>query len=198
MHTNRKTIRLTQLALLTAIEILLAFTPLGFIPLPTISITTLHIPVIIGAILLGPVDGAILGGVMGICSMLKATFAGVDMTAYLVNPFTSGNPLASITMAVGSRIMIGVVAGYVYLYLSKKNFPTTLSIGISAFLGTLTNTILFLGCMSIFFKTFPLVNILAMVIGINAISEMIAAVIISIGVCLPVMRYMKKKIIVKS
>lgn len=196
MHTNKKTVRLTQLALLTAIEIVLAFTPLGFIPLPTISITTLHIPVIIGAILLGPLDGAILGGVMGVCSMLKATFAGTDMTAYLISPFTSGNPIGSIIMALGSRIMIGVVAGYVYQFLKKKNLPTALSIGISAFLGTLTNTVLFLGFMSIFFNTFPLVSILQVVVGINAVSEMIAAVVISIAVCIPVMRYMKKKIIV--
>ncbi len=196
MRTNRKTLKLTQLALLSAIEVLLAFTPLGFIPLPTISITTLHIPVIIGAILLGPLDGAILGGVMGICSVLKATFAGVDMTAILVNPFTSGNPAASLVMAVGSRIMIGVVAGCVYKFLSSKKMPTALAVGISACLGTLTNTVLFLGCMSIFFNSFPLVNIIGIVLGVNAIMENVAAIVISIAVTLPVMKYMKRKIIV--
>lgn len=195
MHTNRKTVRLTQLALLAAIEVLLAFTPLGFIPLPAISITTLHIPVIIGAVLLGPADGAILGGVMGICSMLKATFAGTDLTSVLINPFMSGNPLASVIMTIGSRIMIGVVAGVVYRQLSKRGVATALAIALAALAGTLTNTVLFLGFMSIFFKTFPLVNILGIVIGVNAVSEIIAAMVISVAVCIPVMRYMRRKIV---
>lgn len=198
MQTNRKTIRLTQLALLTAIEVLLTFTPLGFIPLPIVTITTLHIPVIIGAVLLGPLDGAILGGVMGICSMLKATFAGTSATSFLISPFSSGNPLGSIIMAVGSRIMIGVVAGYVYLWLSKTKMPTSVDIGIAAVSGTLTNTVLFLGFMYLFFRSFPLTDLLATIISINTLSEVIAAVIISIAVCIPVMRYMKKKVIVRE
>lgn len=198
MQTNRTTVRLTQLALLSAIEILLTFTPLGFIPLPTISITTLHIPVIIGAILLGPGDGAILGGVMGLCSVFKATFQPTNATSFLISPFSSGNPLGSLLMTVGSRIMIGVVAGYVYLLLKKRQVPTALSIGISAVCGTLTNTILFLGMMSIFFSTFPLINILSVVIGINSVAEIIAAVVISIAVCLPVMKYLHEKIIIKN
>lgn len=195
MQTNRNTLRLTQLALLGAIEVILAITPLGLIPLPTISITLLHIPVIIGAILLGPLDGGILGFIMGVCSMAKAIFAPSSATSYLINPFTSGNPLASLAMTIIPRILIGVVAGYTYRYLSKTNTPTWVSVGISAFLGTLTNTVLFLGSLSIFFSSFPLINILALVVGINTVSEMIAAVVISIGVCLPVMRYMKKRIV---
>lgn len=198
MNAKSSTVRLTQLALLSAIEILLTFTPLGFIPLPTISITTLHVPVIIGAILLGPVDGAILGGVMGLCSVFKSTFQPTSVTSYLISPFTSGNPLGSLIMTVGARIMIGVVAGYLYQFLKKRDVPTVISIGISAFFGTITNTILFLGCMSLFFSTFPLTNILSVVIGVNSIAEILVAIIISIAVCLPVMKYLHEKIIVSS
>ena len=64
---NNKTLMLTQLALLTAIEVILTFTPLGFIMIPPVSITVLHIPVIVGAILTGKKGGAVLGGVFGIC-----------------------------------------------------------------------------------------------------------------------------------
>lgn len=195
MQSKQSVVRLTQLALLSAIEILLTFTPLGFIPLPMISVTTLHIPVIIGAVLLGPLDGAILGGVMGLCSMFKATFMPTSVTSYLISPFSSGNPLGTLIMALGSRIMIGVVAGYVYLLLKKKKVPTSISIGISAFCGTITNTILFLGFMYIFFSTFPLMEVLAMIISINTVAEIIAAIIISIAVCLPVMKYLHEKII---
>ena len=64
---------LTSVALMAAIVILLANTPLGMIHLPIIKATTVHIPVILGAILLGPWAGALLGGIFGICSMISNT-----------------------------------------------------------------------------------------------------------------------------
>ena len=62
---------LVSVALMAAIVILLANTPLGMIQLPIIKATTVHIPVIIGAILLGPSAGAILGFVFGVCSLVS-------------------------------------------------------------------------------------------------------------------------------
>ena len=67
-------------AMMAAIVILLANTPLGMIQLPIIKATTTHIPVIVGAILLGPGAGAILGGVFGICSMISNTVAPVAVS----------------------------------------------------------------------------------------------------------------------
>ena len=61
---------MVSVALMAAIVIVLANTPLGMIQLPIIKATTVHIPVILGAILLGPAAGAILGGVFGICCVL--------------------------------------------------------------------------------------------------------------------------------
>ena len=67
MNKKRKDTRwLTSVALMAAIVILLANTPLGMIQLPVIKATTVHIPVILGAVLLGPMAGAVLGGVFGI------------------------------------------------------------------------------------------------------------------------------------
>ena len=60
--STSKTRQLTQLSLLIALEAVMAFTPLGFIMIPPISITILHIPVIIGAILMGPTYGGFFGG----------------------------------------------------------------------------------------------------------------------------------------
>ena len=71
MNTKKKDTRyLTSVALMAAIVILLANTPLGMIQLPIIKATTVHIPVILGAILLGPGAGAILGAVFGLCSLI--------------------------------------------------------------------------------------------------------------------------------
>ena len=78
--SKQKTRWLVTLAMFAAIIVLLAFTPLGLIPLPFIKATTIQIPVVIGAILLGPLAGAILGGVFGICSMVNATVAPTPMS----------------------------------------------------------------------------------------------------------------------
>lgn len=68
---------LVGVAMMAAIVVLLANTPLGMIQLPIIKATTTHIPVIIGAILLGPMAGAVLGGVFGLCSLVSNTVAPV-------------------------------------------------------------------------------------------------------------------------
>ena len=66
MKNRKKDTRwLVGVAMMAAIVVLLANTPLGMIQLPIIKATTTHIPVIIGAILLGPMAGAVLGGVLG-------------------------------------------------------------------------------------------------------------------------------------
>ena len=79
---------LTSVALMAAIVILLANTPLGMIQLPIIKATTVHIPVILGAIILGPMAGAILGGVFGICSLISNTIAPT-LLSFAFSPFMS-------------------------------------------------------------------------------------------------------------
>ena len=65
---------LSMLGLLAAMEIVLTLTPLGFIPLGVTKATTLHIPVILGGVLMGPLAGGILGGVFGLLSVITNTF----------------------------------------------------------------------------------------------------------------------------
>ena len=62
---NEKTYELVLTALFTAIIVIMAFTPLGYIPLVVINATVIHIPVILGALFLGPKKGAFLGFVFG-------------------------------------------------------------------------------------------------------------------------------------
>ena len=66
MNNKKDTRYMVTLALMAAIVILLANTPLGMIQLPIIKATTVHIPVIIGSIVLGPAAGAFLGAVFGV------------------------------------------------------------------------------------------------------------------------------------
>ena len=97
MKTRKKDTRyLTSVALMAAVVILLANTPLGMIHLPIIKATTVHIPVILGAILLGPGAGAILGAVFGVCSMISNTMTPT-LLSFAFSPFLS---MTGITGAV--------------------------------------------------------------------------------------------------
>ena len=77
---------LTLVGLLAAVEVVLTLTPLGFIPLGVTKATTIHIPVILGAVLLGPAAGAVLGGVFGVLSVLTNTFQPT-VTSFVFTPF---------------------------------------------------------------------------------------------------------------
>lgn len=109
---NKEKIRkLVISAMLGAITIVLGLTPLGFIPLGIMNATTMHIPVIIAAILEGPIVGAAVGLIFGVSSMVKA------FTMPLPTSFVFWNPL----IAVLPRILIGVVSYYLYAAFSSRS-----------------------------------------------------------------------------
>jgi len=153
---NRKydTRWLVSVALMAAIVIVLANTPLGMIQLPIVKATTVHIPVIIGAILLGPYAGAILGGVFGICSLISNTTAPT-LLSFAFSPFmsTSGIPgaLKAIWISVGCRILIGVVAGWVWILLKKIKCNQIIALVVTGFVGSMVNTITVMGSIYLLF-----------------------------------------------
>ena len=145
MSSNSKKLSTRSLvvtAMMIAITAVLSVTPLGLIPLGTISASTIHIPTIIIAILEGPVIGAITGAAMGLISLFRAMTApsGI-LDPYFVNPIISVLP----------RILIGVVAAYSYKLFSKITKKDSLSTGIAALLGSITNTVLVLGLLYIIY-----------------------------------------------
>ena len=103
-HRKRDTRWLVGVAMMSAIVVLLANTPLGLINIPPIKATTVHIPVILGALLLGPMAGGILGGVFGICSMISNTIAPVP-ASICFSPFlaVSMAELSVLSRLCGSR-----------------------------------------------------------------------------------------------
>ena len=135
---------MAAVAMMAAIVVLLANTPLGLIQLPVIKATTTHIPVIIGAILLGPLAGGILGGVFGICSMISNTIAPVA-TSMCFSPFLSETGLVgavkAVWVSVGCRILIGVVAGWLWIALKKWKVNDLVALPIVGFVGSMTNTV---------------------------------------------------------
>ena len=113
---QHKTKSLVQLALFTALILLLAFVPyIGYIKIPILAIqaTTIHIPVIVGSILLGPKRGAFLGFVFGLTSLINNT-TQPGLTSFCFSPFIQvgdglgGSPLALVVCFV-PRIACGIV-----------------------------------------------------------------------------------------
>lgn len=153
MKTKKHDTRwMVSVALMAAIVIVLANTPLGMIQLPIIKATTVHIPVILGAILLGPGAGAILGAVFGICSLVSNTMAPT-LLSFAFSPFlsTTGIPgaLKAIWISVGCRILIGVAAGWLWVLFTKIKLNQFIALPIVGFVGSMVNTVTVMG--SIYF-----------------------------------------------
>jgi uncharacterized membrane protein len=121
--------RIVITGILAAIAILLGVTRLGFIPVPNVSgnATVMHVPAIIGGVTEGPIVGLLIGLIFGVYSWLQ------DTTGIFKDPLVSVLP----------RLLIGVVAYYVYAALRSSN--EYLALIVSAVFGTLTNTTLVLG-----------------------------------------------------
>ncbi len=206
MNTLRNTKSLALLGVLLAIEIILNFTPLGLIPLGFMNATTLHIPVIIGAIFLGPIGGGILGASFGILSVITNTIRP-NITSFVFSPFitisnTSGN-FTSLVIAIVPRILIGVVAYYIYKVASKKCKNKITAYSLAALAGSLTNTIFVLGGIYLFFGSAyaaakglafeALFGVILSVVAINGIPEAIVAAIVVSTMCKILSQIYKKK-----
>ena len=173
---------MVSVALMAAIVIVLANTPLGMIQLPVIKATTVHIPVILGAILLGPSAGAILGGVFGICSLVSNTMAPT-LLSFAFSPFmsTTGIPgaLKAIWISVGCRVLIGLVSGWLWKLLERMKVNQSISLLLTGFVGSMVNTVTVMG--SIYFL-FAQQYAQAREVGVTAVWGLIMGTVTAAGI----------------
>jgi len=168
----------------------------GTIMIGPVGITIMHIPVVIGAILLGWQYGALLGFIMGLVSFLIATFLPF-VGAFAFSPFIAlpgsdkGNALALVVCFV-PRILIGVFAGLFYKLLHRFGKSESLAWGFSALVGSLTNTVLVLTAITLFFKgewaaisgiaQSAVVGAMLVTVFTNGIPEATVAFLVALGV----------------
>ena len=210
---TKNTSYMVRLALMIALVIVVAFTPaLGYIPVGVIKATTVHIPVIIGAILLGPKAGAALGLTMGITSIIKGTMEPT-VTSFVFSPLIpvpgsdSGDP-RSLLIALVPRILIGVVAGVVYRILVKFDHKGFFACGAAAFLGTATNTGLVMGGIYLIFgqqyaqainvSTDLLGTFIMGVVATNGLAEAAVAVVLCVIIIRPLMNILNRRSAAKN
>lgn len=179
--------KLATASVLAAITIVLGLTPLGIIPIPPANMSILCLPVIIGTLTCGLGTGMILGGIFGITSVIKA----FTEPSVLVAPLLGSSPVFVIIMSLGARLLIPVVVYYVHRGMTRKGGMKKTGIGVSALLGSLTNTVCYLGLMLLFYVLAGLDSaaVLATVAGAGALNgslEAVAAVAVSIPVVMAV------------
>ena len=139
---------MAMLALLCGVLLVMGTTGIGFIPLPVIKATTMHIPVILGAILLGPNAGAILGGLFGLCSIWANTTTP-NLLSFAFSPFMSTEGLVgvakSLWIGLGCRILFGLIAGWLWILVKKLIKKDNIAHPVTAAISTVCHTLLVMG-----------------------------------------------------
>lgn len=154
---KNKTQRMAQLALMVAVVLVMAFTPLGYFRAAGLEITLLMIPVTVGAIVLGPAAGAILGLTFGLTSFAISATSGLGATLLTIDP------VKHFILCVGSRVAAGWLAGVLFKTLKKADFKHRF--GVTSFISPMFNTVFFMGMLVAFFYNTEFIQNIALKLG---------------------------------
>lgn len=143
---NNKVIKMVQMAILIAIILLMAFTPIGYIKTGGLSIQLIMIPVTVGAMLLGPAAGAVLGLVFGLTSFGQCF--GLD-------PFGAAllgiNPIFTFLVCIPTRVLVGFLTGVLFNLVKKIDKTKIVCYFAGGLLGAVLNTVIFMSTMMLLF-----------------------------------------------
>ncbi|MCC8044612.1 MAG: ECF transporter S component [Clostridiales bacterium] len=198
MNTNNSsktfnTSQLVILGLMTAILLLMAYTPLGYLNIGPLAITFNVIPVAISAITLGPVGGAVTGSVFGLTSFLQCI--GVGGTSAMGAILFSINPFLAFIQRFLPRFLDGLLLGYIFRGV-RKAANTSIACFVTGFCSAFLNTLLFMSALVLLFGNTEYMqgliggkNILVFIcgfVGVNAVCEMVSSTILTgaVGIAL--------------
>lgn len=185
MNRSSRTVKLVEMALLVAIILILAFTPLGYIKTLGLEITLIVVPVTIGAIILGPLGGAVLGAVFGITSFIQCFGMSAFGTLLL-----GVNPVFTFLVCVPTRILDGWLTGLIYAGLKKTKMPSAGSVTLASLCCPLLNTTFFMGTLVTLFagtmrEQFGMTKVIPFIaafVGVNGVVEAIVCFVIGTAV----------------
>jgi uncharacterized membrane protein len=186
MKKGFKPRELTLLGLLTAVLLVMSFTPLGYLNIGPLAITLNTIPVAVGAIALGPTGGAILGGIFGITSFLQCL--GIGGTSAMGVILFEINPLLTFIQRFLPRFLMGLMTGWIFQG-TRMLLNHTLASFVAGFSAAFLNTALFMGSLVLLFGSTEYLqnlmggrNVLLFIVtfvGINAVFEMLVSTAVS-------------------
>ncbi len=186
MNKNFKPKELTLMGLLAAVLLMMSFTPIGFLTIGPLAITLNMIPVAIGAIVLGPKGGALLGAVFGFTSFLQCI--GIGGTSPMGVILFEINPLLAFVQRFVPRLLMGIITGLVYKIVRKAASSNVASYA-AGFSAAFFNTALFMTFLVVLFGNTEYMtelmngkNVIVFIctfVGVNAIFEMIVSTVLT-------------------
>ena len=201
MKQNQRILNMAILAMLLALVVVLQYFG-GFVKIGPFAPSLVLIPIVIGAIVVGPKGGAILGAAFGIVVIFQC-FTGMDAGGFMlwgINPFFTS------LICLVKGICAGLVPGYVYKLIVKDGASERRAV-VGSVLAALTapvvNTGLFLIGLSTLFtdtlyawsgETNVMLYIFTGLIGLNFIIEFAINAVVSPAIS-TVVRVATKKII---
>ncbi len=191
----KKTKQLTQIAILLAVILLMAFTPLGYLKTLGLEITFITIPVIIGAIVIGPSAGALLGFAFGITSFIQC----FGMSAFGAT-LLAINPIFTFITCVATRTLMGYLTGIIFK-LIKGEAKSVVPYGVASLSGALLNTLFFMSAIILFFGkseyilslqgNLSVIKFVLAFVGINGLVEALACFLIAAAISKAVVKFIK-------
>ncbi|MCQ4775299.1 ECF transporter S component [Lachnospiraceae bacterium OF09-6] len=182
---NTKTSNLTIMALMTAVLLIFACTPIGTIPIGPLSISMNMIPVAICAVAMGPAGGAAAGAIFGLLSFLQCFGIGIPSGMGII--LVGINPFLAFIQRFVPRLLDGLLLGYIFRAVSKKN--VYLACAVTGFFSAFLNTVFFMTALVLLFGNTEYVqgliagrNIIVFIcafVGVNAVVEMVVATLIT-------------------
>ena len=181
--SRRKLIKLVQIALLTAIIVIMTFTPLGYLKTPGLEITLIPVPVVIGAVLLGPASGLFLGTVFGLTSFIQCFSASAFGIALM-----SVNPVFTFITCMVPRMLMGWLTSLIFKAIRKVDKTKFVSYLVASIAGPLLNTVLFTSTLLLLFSKAPIITEMQATLGsANLFTFAVAFVgingLIEVGIC---------------
>ncbi|MGI6725803.1 MAG: ECF transporter S component [Christensenellales bacterium] len=193
---NDKTRNLAVTAILVALIFVFGLTPLGLIPLGFINVTILALPVIVGTLALGLNSGLILGFFFGLASLLSVLGLSLTPPSSLAGTLLAASPVLTVIMCFLPRLLVPLFTHLVYKALSYKT-DKKFSIPVAAVIGSMTNTVFYLGLMYLFYQFAALdatkvVNLILGVAFIAGISEAAVSALLSFPIMIALEKIQKR------
>jgi uncharacterized membrane protein len=196
MKRNSNVRYLAELALLVALVLIMAYTPLGYLKTPWgVEVTFIVIPVAVGSVVLGPTAGAILGLVFGLTSFAQC-FGASPLGAILLQT----SPVGTFFCCVVNRVLVGWIPGLLYQVLKRFDRTRVAGTALCCFLTPLLNTVLYIvGNWLIFSNTWlgitsatygyggeggvSLLIFMMGLVAVNGLAEAVSSLILGTAVC---------------
>jgi uncharacterized membrane protein len=183
--TSMTTGKMVRMAVLVAILLIMAYTPLGYLKAGPVEITFLMIPVAIASVVVGPGAGALIGGIFGLTSFLQCFGASPFGAALLAI-----NPIFTFILTMIPRILAGWLPGLIFRAMERGNTPKTVSVAVASLSAALFNTIFFVGFLLVLFGNTDYIRsfgentmaIIGVLVTTNALIEVVVCTIVGAAV----------------